>query len=650
MSGIVGVWNLDGEPLEAARLAACSARLAHRGLDGEGRWVRGAVGLACQLSRVTPESRDEEQPAVDAAGRRLVFDGRLDDRAELLAALDAAADVQAAAPDAALVLAAYRAWGDAFAGRLVGDYAFGLFDPAGPRLLLGRDAIGVRPLYYTRAGDTFVFGSEIKALLAHPRVARRPDADLLATYLLNGDWDPAGRTLFEGVRYLVPSHVAIVTPAGTTLTRVWDFDGRRQIRLGSDAEYAEGFRACFERAVRRRLRSAWPVAISVSGGLDSSSILAVARTLARRAPDAWPPVLGYSYTFPPGTPADEADFVAALDHRHGRIETFPAPPAGVLSAPAEAVWHIEAPIMDEQWESGQAVLGRARAAGARVVLTGHWGDQILCPQGYLLDLFRGLAWRRLAVHFGQLGRWNNTARRVFVEKFLRDLAKEALPRRLIALLRRFRPRQHEPWYTKDFRARASYTGEWPADGVPFLTAHARNVYAEARSPFYMLCMEWENKAAAMHGLDFAVPFLDRDLIQFLMAIPGDVQTRDGVFKALLRDALRDLLPERIATRATKADFTDFVNDGVRREGRSLADCFGPGAAAVRRGFLDADVLRTELGRLAGAARPSDVQLAWSLSDLVGLEYWLRTFFDGDKGESAWPRQSDETGSPIGRLA
>ena len=122
MSGIVGIWNRDGEPLEPSWLARCSATLAHRGVDGEERWIRGPVGLACQLLRVTPESAGERQPALDAAGAALVFDGRLDNREEILAALPATAPVTTASPDPVLVLAAYRAFGETFGSEAVAGF------------------------------------------------------------------------------------------------------------------------------------------------------------------------------------------------------------------------------------------------------------------------------------------------------------------------------------------------------------------------------------------------------------------------------------------------------------------------------------------------------------------------------------------------
>jgi asparagine synthase (glutamine-hydrolysing) len=136
MSGIVGIWNLDEKPVEREVLARMSGTMAHRGLDGEEMLIKGPVGLACQLSRVTPESEKETQPLVNSSGTVLVFDGRLDNREELLADLKQSHHVSSSSPDAALVLASYEVFRDKFPERLLGDFALGLFDPNRQRLLL----------------------------------------------------------------------------------------------------------------------------------------------------------------------------------------------------------------------------------------------------------------------------------------------------------------------------------------------------------------------------------------------------------------------------------------------------------------------------------------------------------------------------------
>lgn len=635
MSGIVGIWNLDGRPVEEALLSRLSSALVHRGSDGEGLWIRGPVGLACRLRRVTPEAVNESQPLVHESGSVLVFDGRLDDREELLAGLGPSPGVTAASPDPDLILAAYRVFGDRFLERLAGDFALGLFDPARHQLLLARDAIGIRPLYYARAGDTFLFASEIKALLIHPRLPPRPDDDVLARFLLGGVHDARGRTFFQGVQSLLPAHLIVVTPRRLVSRRYWDFDPSRGTRFGSFSEYAEAFRGHFERAVSRRLRSRYPVAVSVSGGLDSSSIFCLARTLVRARPDRYPAVVGLSYVSPAGSPSDESAFVREIERDYGvSIERVPMESLGLLNGSREAVWHVEAPYLDEQWNTTHAFLSTVRRLGARVLLTGHWGDQMLFAQAYLVDLVRRGAWGQAWAHLKEFGRWFTDADpRWFGRFFLRDLVKYQLPHGFIPLVkalraRLLRPPRDQAWYTAAFRLRARRTaGSSPPLRGGFGTTHARSVYDEIRSSNHVLAMEWNDKVAAMHGAEMAFPFLDRDLLCFLMAIPGEVQTWKGVPKALLRESMRGVLPEAIVQRTWKADFTRLVNEGMERDFRELVQPL-PDGMAVRMGYVRGDVMVEELRRSEDGLRGSpDSQVAWALSDLLGLELWLQVFFE-----------------------
>lgn len=635
MSGIVGIWNLDGRPVGEAVLSGLGAALAHRGSDGEGLWIRGPVGLACRLFRVTPEASAETQPFVHASGSVLVFDGRLDNREELLANLDPSPDVTAASPDPALVLATYQAFGDRFPERLAGDFALGLFDPARQQLLLVRDAIGVKPLYYARIGDAFLFASEIKALLTHPQVSPRPHDDVLARFLLSGVHDVEGRTFFQGVQSLLPAHMATLSRRGLATRRYWDFDPSRRTRFGSFPEYAEAFRDCFQRAVSRRLRSAYPVAVSVSGGLDSSSIFCLAHTLARARPDRYPAILGVSYTSPAGSPSDEAAFLQEIEREYGvHIERVPMGALGLLNRSREAVWHTEAPFLDEQWNASQRFLSTVLRLGARVLLTGHWGDQMLFDQAYLVDLVRRLAWAEARAHLNEFGRWFTDADpKWFRRFFIRDLVKYHVPEGLVPALRGLRarlvgPTRDQPWYTTAFRRRARRRASGQAlVGETFATVHGRSLYGEVRASNHVLAMEWNDKVAAMHGLEIAFPFLDRNLLSFLMSIPGEVQTWKGVPKALLREAMRGLLPDAIVRRTWKADFTHLVNEGMQRDFASLAQCLRADRMAIKWGYVKGGVMEKELGRLKdGLQGRHDSEIAWALSDLLGLELWLQVFF------------------------
>lgn len=631
MSGILGLWNLDGRPVSRALLADLSGTLAHRGADGDGLWVEGPVGLACRLRRVVPEAATETQPLVGPTGAVLVFDGRLDNREQLLDELHAAPGIGADSPDPALVLAAYDAFGERLPERLLGDFALGLFDPRRHALFLVRDAIGVRPLYYTRAGEAVLFASEVKTLLAHPEVPARPDDDVLAGFLLDRTPGAPGMTLFKGISAVLPAHVVTVTPEGLRAQRYWDFDPARRIRLGSFPEYAEAFREQLTRAVGRRLRSAHPVAVSVSGGLDSSSIFCLAQRLARRSPGRHAAVLGVSYVSPSGSPSDEVAFLREIERDYGvAIERIPIGSPGVVDGAREAVWHVEAPFLDSMWNTTHPFLATVGRLGARVLLTGHWGDQVLFEYAYLVDLFRALAWGEIRAHLRELGRWFGDAEaRYYRRRFLVDLVKYHVPPALVPVLRRLRARREPPWYSAALRARARRrAGAAIPAPAAFHSVHARALYEEARSSHHVTCLEWNDKVAAMHGLDMAFPFLDRDLLAFLMAIPGDVQTSRGVPKGLLREGLRGVLPDAIRERAWKADFTHLVNDGVALDFERVRQCLETDGMAVRMGYLSAYALGEEFDRLRERVRGESCETAWDLSDLYGLELWLQLFFGG----------------------
>ncbi|MDP3774181.1 MAG: asparagine synthase-related protein [Gemmatimonadales bacterium] len=643
MSGIVGVFNLDARPAEDALLARMSAALRHRGPDGEGRRVAGPAGFAWQHLWVTPEETGEVQPPVGRSGAMLVMDGRLDNRDELLGALRLPPTVS----DAACVLAAYEAWGERFPGRLNGDFALAVFDERQRRLLLVRDPIGVRPLYYFRSDRLGAFASEIKALLAHPEIPARPDDEGLADYLLlaSRPVDRQDITCFTGISAVVPAHLVVVTPERLMARRYWDFDRGRTLRLNSFGEYAEAFRERFAEAVRRRTRAVHPVAVSVSGGLDSSSIFCQAETLRRAGRAAAPGVIGISYVGAEGTAADEQRFLREIEQAYGvSVGRIPIEPLlGVVRGAEDQVRAIEAPFMDYFWGVTREVHVRAREAGARVLLSGHWGDQMLFSAAYLADLFRRL-------DFGQIQRHTRTYQRFFGpeetlvlrRRLVLDVARHYVPRAAAPLfkwLRRMisRPERPRPWFSDSFRRRALRFANrpvWFGDG--FHSVHARSLYLEARSKYHVHCMEWNNKIAALHGLDAAFPFLDRDLIAFLMAAPGEIQNRDGVPRALLREAMGGILPEPLRARTWKADFTAAANSGIGRDLGQVCARLSQGSLAARLGYLDERRLAAALPGLAAELEGPDCLGTWDLTDLFALEVWLEVFLGGERAIPARP--------------
>jgi asparagine synthase (glutamine-hydrolysing) len=633
MSGIAGLWNLNGAPAEAHILAAMSATMRHRGPDGEANRLSGPVGFAAQHLWITAEEVGESQPLVNQSGGViLVMDGRLDSRDELLRALRLESDTS----DAACALAAYEAWDEAFATHLNGDFALAIFDEPKQRLLLVRDSIGIRPLYYFRSDRLFAFASEIKALIAHPDVPVRPDDEGIADLMVVGSRpiDRQDLTCFAGIAAVVPAHVALVTTERTVSRRYWDFDAGHALQLRSFDEYVDEFRERFATAVRRRTRSVYPIAVSVSGGLDSSSIFCQAQRLQPRERAIPPTLAGISYTGAEGSRSDERRYLSEIERDFGvEIERFPMDPyVGCVDGMDAQVTAAEAPLLDYSWGVTREVYRRAAANGARVLLTGHWGDQVLFSSSYLADLFWRLAWRDIWRHTRAYARHFGSAEtRVLERRIAGDIVRHYVPAPLVAPLKRLRlklfgDQREKRWFTDAFLQQALRFAGVPATiGSGFHSAQARSIYLEARSKYHVYCMEWNNKAAAAHGLTAAFPYLDRDLLAFLMAAPGEMATWQGEPRALLRAAMRGILPEMIRTRTDKADFTAVANRAAADGAAIIAAVLSPDPLGVRLGYFDRERLFSEIARLRTHLIGPTCAEAWDLGDLLGLEVWLQVF-------------------------
>ena len=318
MSGIVVVFNLDGAPVDPGLLGRMAEAAAYRGPDGIRYRVDGNVGLAHLALNSTPESLQELQPLLSADGVLcLTADARVDNRDELYSTLTTSGYLQGKdATDADLILAAYRCWGEACPEHIIGDFAFAVWDGREQKLFCARDPFGIKPLHYSQIGSILCVASEAQQILQHPGVPRRLDEVALADHLVN-NCDDEERTMFLDVRRVPPGHRLIATRSGLRTERYWDIDPGVDIRYGRDSEYEAHFLALFQRAVADRLRSSGPVVgVTMSGGMDSTSIAAVAQRILA-AGDGGSRLIAYSYAFDTLADCDERIYSRAVAAQAG---------------------------------------------------------------------------------------------------------------------------------------------------------------------------------------------------------------------------------------------------------------------------------------------------------------------------------------------
>ena len=281
MSAIGGVFHLDGRRCEPPALDALAVRLRHRAPDGTSTWTDGPAGIVHGHFITTPESALEHQPVVDAAGRvGVTFDGRLDNRAELLRQLDIDAVDHAAIGDGELVLRLYRALGVECVARLLGDFAFAIWDGALGRLLCARDHLGLKPLCYRVGPERIAWASEAGALARYDGHVPRLNEGMVAEHL-SGMITSTRDTVFQDIFRLPPAHLLTADKNGIQVRRYWAPDLCRELRYHHPDEYVQHLRDLMRRAVAARMRIGGAVGISLSGGIDSSSVTGIAAELCR---------------------------------------------------------------------------------------------------------------------------------------------------------------------------------------------------------------------------------------------------------------------------------------------------------------------------------------------------------------------------------
>lgn len=630
MSGIAG---LVDPGVDDARVAAMCAALAPRGPDGAGAWRGPGVALIHRALHATPDARDEAQPRVDGGGRVVVLDGRLDDRDALARTLGAPRD----AGDAALVLAAFAAWDVACVDHLAGDFAFAIWEPTRRRLVLGRDVFGARPLRWVAHGRRFAFASDTRTLRACGLPLGGVDEARVVDYLLGGTLEGADVTAtFDAhVRRLAPGHVLIAEGERVTSVRATRLDPARAPQVTSVGDGVDAFRAAFERAVAARLRAAGPVASMLSGGLDSSSIVAVARDLGRRA--GAPPLATFSVLTADEAACPEAPHVRAILAMGGLAPTILSTDG--LASHAEAV-RRQAETTDDPFDVNVlcVVLLAAHAAGRaghRVLLDGVDGDLATSHQGQtpryaLADGAPGRAWREAA---GNAAFFGEHTLPVFVRQgvlpWLVDRARPYLPDGVLRAQRWASRRQvaRELCATspirRDLLARVS-VDDRVATLQPTL-AEARRARTPAED--HRAHLEWGVLPAALErydrvavgqGVEARHPFLDRALVELCLALPWWHKVADGRPKALLRRAMVGALPETVLARGSDWNVSWRVRLGLLDHATPwLLDTLAQGPRVA-----DAYVMPEAFARAQAAVRArteASVDDAWQLAFFVA---WL----------------------------
>ena len=632
MCGICGVYSYNSsEPVSGELLEGMLTRIRHRGPDEEGMHFDVGLGLGSRrlsiidLSGGTQPIYNEDRSVV------VVFNGEIYNYRELRAALERRGHTLATSSDTEVIAHLYEEAGDDCVQELRGMFAFALWDTRRKRLLLARDRLGIKPLYYADHRGQLVFGSEIKALLQHPAIEARPNAEALG-HFLSLKYVPAPQTMFAGIHALPPGTLLVCDQHGAKVRSYWHLRfAQRGSGPRSQASYEDELASLLRESVKLHLVSDVPFGAFLSGGVDSSTIVALMSELLNA------PVKTFSVGFDgDGATFSELPYARLVAERYGTDHHEIVVRGQDLVEQAEkVVWHLDQPIADPATLANYMVSELARRH-VKMVLTGEGGDELFA--GYarhagdkLSPLFSPLP---AAVKAAALAVALRLPRLHRPKLALYALCQPDETSRLVNWFPLFSPDMKSALLTDDFKAElnGSSAAQVFAECLSRTDATdplSRMLFVDTSLWLPDDLLARGDKTSMAASIEARVPLLDHKVVEFAASVPAHLKVKGLTRKYLLKKVAGSWLPPQIITRR-KQGFPVPLSVWFRKEARSfLRDVLSP-AAVERRGvfsprYVQALIERNERGEVDGGA--------W-LWALVNVELWYRLFIDESSAGSS----------------
>ena len=626
MCGIAGIITLSSAPVRGlgSALQTMNGLLRHRGPDGEGLWQhpRGHVGFAHRRLSII-DLTTGEQPMQGEGGDWIVYNGEIYNYIELREELGR--EQFRTSSDTEVILHAYRRWGPECVKHLRGMFAFALWDEQRQELFCARDRFGIKPLYYTLRDGVLYFASEVKALL--PFVERiETDLDGFKDYL-TFQFCLDGKTLFRGIQELLPAHTLRIAKGAVSAARYWE------VYFQPDFEHTakyfeERLRTLLQESVALHLRSDVPVGAYVSGGLDSSTVAAVA-TRQQAAGD----MIGFTGRFSAyGPQYDERPYACALaEWLHVPLFEVDITAADFLEHIRAVIYHLDFPVAGPG-SFPQFMVSRLAAQHRKVALGGQGGDEIFGGYTRYLIAYFEQCIRGAIDGTMQSGNFivtyesiipNLTALRNYkplLQEFWREGLFEDMDRRYFRLVNRTPSlRRVINWeLLGDYSPFETFRRLFRCDNVQKESYFDLMTHFDFKTLLPAL-LQVEDRMSMAHGLESRVPLLDHPIVELAATIPSNIKFQDGTMKHVFRQAVRPLLPPEIVERQDKMGFPTPFTEWIRGEAREfIFDLFGSAAAQARPLINNRAVLE-------GLYR--EPQFGRNVWGLLCLELWHQAFHD-----------------------
>jgi asparagine synthase (glutamine-hydrolysing) len=604
MSGFVGIFHLDGGPVDIRLLQRMTGFLAFRGPDAQETWCDGPIGLGHALLRTAADAG--RQPASLDGQVWIAADVRIDARTELIEKLAASGrELPETISDAELVLHAYHAWEEACVEHLLGDFAFALWDGRRRKMFCVRDHFGVRPFYYAHLGNVLIVSNTLECVRMHPAISSDLNELAIADFLLIGMNGETETTTFADIRRLPAAHAMTCDASGPRVRRYWTLPIEEPLQFKCKQECLAQFQTLLRTAVEDRLRTD-TASIFLSGGLDSASVAAVAKeVLSKRSPRG--ELRGVTVVYDRLIPDRERHYSGIVARSLGiPVDYLVADDFGLFENRIEFDLRTPEPT-DNPLQALECENYRQAARYARVLLTGEGGDPGLSTS--------------LSLYFRRLLRT-----RRFVQAFAdgwRYLTAEGRMSRLYlrTRLRLLRQGDHgggsyPSWLDAGFKSRLRLTERWEQLHVATPVEHPvrPSSYQALTTPYFQWVFEAYDPGKTRTAILAQHPIFDLRVMRFLLRMPAIPWATD---KMLLRESLRGVLPDEVRLRRKSPLAGEPIYELMQNPGARWIDEFETHPELGR--FVD----RRLFPRVAGE---KNMDRLWASLRAVGLNFWLHAQF------------------------
>lgn len=635
MSGIAGIYYLDGRPVEE-EVGRMVDAMKHRGPDGINTWKKNSVGLGHCMLETTPEDQHESLPLVDRTGNFVITaDARIDNRRELIKKLEIQGPRERAITDTEIILAAYKKWGQSCARELLGAFAFSVWDATEERLFCARDHFGVKPMVYYKSENLFLFGSCTKSVLSQEKETIKLNEKRISDYISN-TFKSKGYTFYDGIKKVEPG--SYINIASKKIRKKKYYSLRIEECKIEEEKAFEKMRSLLFESVEARLRSKKKPFVLLSGGLDSSSICAAANQVSSE-------VNTLSTIYEDYDQCDEREYIeSVLGHgnynhvvhkydQNNHVKIIPK----ILKYQTEPFY---APNISGTWERYKSI-----RKGTRVILDGHAGNEVVSPgYGRLVELARGGEWVKLYKNL-----WNGFSPLEVtrsIELFFGYLAKHSgkdtgnggwkylmgqkVARALVRLRSKVKSNSSSKIKWEDVinssfasqvdaeQRRHEYRSGSPSRALSESERHHKTLSGNLLSHTF----DVNDRVSSAHGLERRYPFLHKPLVEFCLSLPANMKRRNGWGRFVLRKAMDGLLPDDVLWRRNQANFLPLLRDGLRSKRDTLNDLFN-GDIFEGQSYIDCQVAETLLNKLSDENNKSlGAQELFLLWRLAVLGYWL----------------------------